>query len=123
MATITNTSFDALITSESATLTRVTDIDSDFPPANNSHIPVKCTTDNGAEVYISYDNLGTTAIWTKLVRIADGHEGVIDDLQTKVSAVDTQITGYGGAPRTAAEWKAIIDAMRERPDTDAIHGV
>jgi hypothetical protein len=121
MADVTNTSYDAKISSESATVTRVTDIDNDFPATNNSHIPVKCTTDNGNTVYINYDDLSVTANWTKQVAIADGGTAKILAMQTVLAAQDSAITGYG-TPITPTEYQAVVAALKVKNDMDPIQG-
>lgn len=121
MADITNTSYDALIASESAPLTRVTDIDNDFPTTNNSHIPVQCTTDNGYTAYISYDDLGVTANWTHQVNLADGGTAKLLAIQTILAAQDTAITGFG-TPITPTEYQATIAALKVKNDMDPIQG-
>lgn len=121
MADATNALYDALISSESATVTRETDIDSDFPATNNSHIPVKVTTDNGNTAYISYDDLGVTANWTKQVAIADGLTAKALAIQTILSAQDTAITGFG-TPLTPAEYQSVIAALKVKNDMDPVMG-
>ena len=121
MADITNTSFDAKISSESATLTRVTDIDSDLPATNNSYIPIKCTTDNGYTLYISYDDLSVTANWTNQVARADGITGKLDAINTILGAQNTAIDAFT-APYSSAEWAATINALKVKNDMDALGG-
>ena len=121
MADITNALYDAEISSESATVTRVTDIDTDLPATNNSHIPVKCITDNGYTLWLTFDDLAVTANWTNQVLRADGITGKLDNINTILGAQKTAIDAFT-PPYSAAEWEATIDALKVKNDMDALGG-
>lgn len=121
LSTITNALYDAKISSESATVTRVTDIDNELPPALNSGIPVKCTTDNGATIYLTYDELAVTATWTALVEKADGAAGIVANIDTVLNAQATAIDGFA-TPPTPAEYQSLIAALKVKNDMDPIQG-
>lgn len=122
MPDITNALFDALIASETAPITRVTDIDLDFPTVANSGFPVKCQTTVGSiEFFISYDELGITAQWQTIVSVADGIDSQIDRIDAILQSTTAAIGGFT-KPYSPAEWESVIDALKTLPDMLPIMG-
>lgn len=111
MGDITNAIYDSLISSESAPITRVTNIDNDLPAVANSHIPIECTLDVGGQtLFLTHDDLEVTAAWTEAVSVANGIDSVINDMNTIFGAQKTAIDAFS-EPFTAAEYASVIDAL------------
>ena len=112
MGDITNTIYDALISSESAPMTRVTDIDADLPGTANSHIPVECVTTTGAHtVFVSHDTLEVTVAWTAALSVANGIDSVVNDMNTILGAQKTAIDAFT-EPFTPAEYQSVVNALQ-----------
>lgn len=112
MVQVTNALYDARIASESAPLTRVTDIDTEFPAVStNDSLRVENTTDNGNTVFLSYIELDNADLTTHAVNVADGITGVVAAIETEINTIDALIAAMPDPP-TAADLRELVIALR-----------
>lgn len=123
MAQITNALTDSLITSQSAPLVRVTDIDNTFPATTtNDRLPIEFTVNDsgGLSVFLSYLELSEPSVWGEAVRVRLGWQSLITAVHTAINDVDAYITGLS-APYTYDEYKEIVRMLRV-PAFDFVKG-
>lgn len=123
MAAITNADVDALIASQSAPITRVTDVDTYFPATHtNRYMPIDFTIDaNGNTIQLTYEELEEDSIWTERVASNSGFDGIIDDFSTLIDAMKVTIDALT-APYTYAEYKDVVDTFKNSPATKFLRG-
>ena len=116
MAALTNAAIDAKISGDSRPVTRVTDIDSVFPGQTTTD-PVKIeflTDDYNTPLYLTYAELDNTTTFNELYASVVGYDRLVSDLDTALAAIRSDIAG-ASTPVTWSEFKAIVDALKEKP--------
>ena len=122
MAQITNALVDALISSQSAPLVRVTDVDNVFPATtSNDRIKIEFTVNTYATtVYLTYLELSEPSVWGEAIAVSKGFQSLIAAVATAIDDVDAYITGLS-APYTYAEYREIVRMLRV-PAFDFVKG-
>ena len=112
--TVTNAQVDTaagnVAAGDGGPLTRVSDVEA--YPTPNSEIRIELTTAAGNSVWLTYEQLTNAEQYPHKIAEADGISAIVEDIKTKVDALDTTMGAYS-VPHTYAEYKATIESLRE----------
>jgi hypothetical protein len=113
MAQITTALMNTLISTQSAPLTLVTDIDNDFPATvTNDQIRAEFTiTTYGHTIFLSYAELSEPSVWQNAVAKAIGINSIVDAAEIAVDNVKTHLTAIT-PPYTYQEYVELVRLLQ-----------